>query len=149
MLKQIAANPNWFWLSLGGLLLAAEMLGASGYLLWSAIAAVLVGLLVWLLPLSWEWQGVLFAILTVSAAILWWYWLSQRIKPQPSMLNQRDHQMIGLRATLTEPTLDGFGRMRIGDSSWRIHSAYELSVGTEVEVISVEGNTLNVTAITR
>lgn len=30
MLELIAANPLWFWLSLGGVLLAAEMLGAGG-----------------------------------------------------------------------------------------------------------------------
>lgn len=58
MLEQIAANPQWFWVSLGGLLLAAEMLGASGYLLWSGVSAVIVGVIIWLLPeLSWEWQG--------------------------------------------------------------------------------------------
>src|SRR6185437_9803726 len=79
MLEQIAANPHWFWLSLGGLLLAAEMLGASGYLLWSGVSAVVVGAIVWLLPqLAWEWQGVIFAVLTVVVAYLWWYWLRQR-----------------------------------------------------------------------
>lgn len=108
MLEEIAVNPNWFWLSLGGLLLAAEMLGASGYLLWSGIAAVLVGVLVWLFPFSWEMQGVLFSILTVVSAFLWWYWLSKRTKPQPAMLNQRNHQLLGIRATLTEPTVDGY-----------------------------------------
>ncbi|CNK77229.1 NfeD family protein [Yersinia vastinensis] len=144
MLEEIAANPNWFWLSLGGLLLAAEMLGASGYMLWSGVAAVVVGILVWLFPFSWEMQGVLFSVLTVVSAILWWYWLSKRTKPQPAMLNQRNHQLLGTRATLTEATVDGYGRMKVGDSSWRIYSATELNVGTEVEVILVEGNTLHV-----
>ncbi|CQR23547.1 putative activity regulator of membrane protease YbbK [Yersinia enterocolitica] len=60
------------------------------------------------------------------------------------MLNQRNHQLLGTRATLTEPTVDGYGRMRVGDSSWRIYCANELSAGTEVEVILVEGNTLHV-----
>lgn len=147
MLEDIAVNPNWFWLSLGGLLLAAEMLGASGYMLWSGVAAVVVGILVWLFPFSWEMQGVLFSVLTVVSAILWWYWLSKRIKPQPAMLNQRNHQLLGTRATLTEATVDGYGRMKVGDSSWRIYSATELSVGTEVEVILVEGNTLHVRPI--
>ncbi|CFQ40673.1 putative activity regulator of membrane protease YbbK [Yersinia frederiksenii] len=149
MLEDITVNPNWFWLSLGGLLLAAEMLGASGYMLWSGVAAVVVGILVWLFPFSWEMQGVLFSVLTVVSAILWWYWLSKRIKPQPAMLNQRNHQLLGTRATLTEATVDGYGRMKVGDSSWRIYSATELSVGTEVEVILVEGNTLHVRPITR
>ncbi len=38
-------TPHLFWLSLGGLLLAAEMLGGSGYLLWSGVAGVVTGAL--------------------------------------------------------------------------------------------------------
>ena len=50
MIELIVAHPHAFWLSPGGLLLAAEMLGGNGYLLWSGVAAVITGLLVWLLP---------------------------------------------------------------------------------------------------
>lgn len=57
MIELIVAHPHAFWLSLGGLLLAAEMLGGNGYLLWSGVAAVITGLVVWLLPLDWAWQG--------------------------------------------------------------------------------------------
>lgn len=39
MIGMILAHPHLFWLSLGGLLLAAEMLGGSGYLLWAASPA--------------------------------------------------------------------------------------------------------------
>lgn len=35
MVEYIAQNPHGFWLSLGGVLLAAELLGAGGYLLWA------------------------------------------------------------------------------------------------------------------
>lgn len=69
MIAMILVHPHIFWLSLGGLLLAAEMLGGNGYLLWSGVAAVITGLTVWLLPLGWEWQGVLFAALTLLAAL--------------------------------------------------------------------------------
>lgn len=41
MIELIVAHPHAFWLSLGGLLLAAEMLGGNGYLLWSGVAAVI------------------------------------------------------------------------------------------------------------
>ena len=44
MIAMILVHPHIFWLSLGGLLLAAEMLGGNGYLLWSGVAA---GLPVW------------------------------------------------------------------------------------------------------
>ena len=58
MMELMVVHPHIFWLSLGGLLLAAEMLGGNGYLLWSGVAAVITGLVVWLVPLGWEWQGV-------------------------------------------------------------------------------------------
>ncbi|HEO9035076.1 MULTISPECIES: NfeD family protein [Serratia] len=153
MLELIAANPLWFWLSLGGVLLAAEMLGAGGYLLWSGVAALLVGALIWLLPqLSWEWQGVIFAALTVVVAYLWWYWLRRRPTAASGgspVLNQRNRQLIGTRATLTEPMHNGMGRINIGDSSWRAQAAEDLPAGTEVEVVAVEGVTLVIRAIKR
>ena len=53
MMELMVVHPHIFWLSLGGLLLAAEMLGGNGYLLWSGVAAVITGLVVWLVPLGW------------------------------------------------------------------------------------------------
>jgi len=133
--------------------MAAEMLGASGYLLWSAVAALIVGVLVWLLPqLLWEWQGAIFAVLTVAVAFLWWYWLRQRparAANDMQMLNQRNRQLIGTHATLTEAMHNGIGRINIGDSSWRAQASYDLPVGTNVEVIAVEGVTLVIRAVSR
>lgn len=120
------------------------MLGAGGYLLWSGIAAAIVGILVWLIPFSWVFQGMLFSVLTVVTAFVWWYSLNKVSKPQQGMLNQRDQQLIGLRATLIEPTHNGYSRVSVADGSWRIYCSIELSAGTEVEVISINGNTLNV-----
>jgi len=150
MVEQIAANPQWFWITLGGLLLAAEMLGASGYLLWSGVSAVVIGIMAWLLPtLSWEWQGALFALMTMLIAYLWWYWLQQQ-PVRPSLdLNQRNRQLLGTRTTLTEPIQHGLGRVNIGDSSWRAQANEDLPAGTEVEVVAVEGVTLVIRAISR
>jgi hypothetical protein len=100
MIELIVAHPHVFWLSLGGLLLAAEMLGGNGYLLWSGIAAVITGLAVWVVPFGWEWQGTLFAALTLVAAWLWWRWLSRQVraqKPADAALNQRGQQLVGKR----------------------------------------------------
>lgn len=153
MLEQIAAHPQWFWITLGGLLLAAEMLGASGYLLWSGVSAVVVGAVVWLLPqLDWQWQGALFAVMTLVVVYLWWYWLRKRSAVaayDAQLLNQRNRQLIGTRATLTEPMSNGVGRVKIGDSSWRAQANEDLPVGTEVEVVAVEGVTLLIRAISR
>ena len=149
MIEMITAHPHVFWLSLGGLLLAAEMLGGNGYLLWSGVAAVMTGLLVWLLPFGWEWQGALFAVLTLVAAWLWWRWLNRQVrsqKPADAALNQRGQQLVGKRYTLDDTLINGRGHMRIGDSSWPVIADEDLIAGTRVEVIAVEGITLRVKA---
>lgn len=149
MMELILTHPHVFWLTLGGLLLAAEMLGGNGYLLWSGVAAVIVGLVVWLLPLGWEWQGLMFALLTLLAAWLWWRWLAQRVreqKPADSQLNQRGQQLIGRRFTLDNALVNGHGHMRVGDSSWMVSADTDLPAGTPVDVVAVEGIVLIVRA---
>ncbi|MCI1898436.1 MAG: NfeD family protein [Enterobacter sp.] len=149
MIETIAAHPHVFWLSLGGLLLAAEMLGGNGYLLWSGVAAVITGIVVWLLPFGWEWQGVLFAVLTLVAAWLWWRWLTRQVreqKPADATLNQRGQQLVGKRYTLETTLVNGRGHVRVGDSSWPVVADDDLIAGTQVEVTAVEGITLHVKA---
>ena len=125
MIGMILTHPHLFWLSLGGLLLAAEMLGGSGYLLWSGVAGVVTGALTWLLPLSWDWQGTLFAVLTLLAAWLWSKWLRRRL-------------------TLDAPLVNGRGHVRVGDSSWPVIADEDFAAGSKVEVIAVEGITLRI-----
>ncbi|MDZ7279173.1 NfeD family protein [Pantoea eucrina] len=143
MMMALIAHPHAFWLTLGGLLLAAEMLGTSGYLLWSGVAAVLVGLIEWACPLSWAAQGALFAVLTLLSVFFWFRWLRQReANQQPNTLNQRGAQLIGLRLTLDNALVSGVGHVRIGDSSWRVQAHDDLPAGTPVIVTGVTGITL-------
>lgn len=145
MLMEIIAHPHWFWLTLGGLLLAAEMLGTSGYLLWSGIAAVLVGIIEWLAPFSWTAQGSLFAVLTLICVYLWYRWIRYRERnQQPNSLNQRGNQLIGTHLTLDAPLVNGVGHVKLGDSSWRVQADQDLPAGTQVIVIGIEGITLHI-----
>ncbi len=149
MMAVLFEHAYIFWLSLGGLLLAAEMLGGNGYLLWSGVAAVVTGLLVWLVPFGWELQGVIFAVLTLIAAWLWWLWLSRRVrdqKPADASLNQRGQQLVGRRFILDNALVNGRGHMRVGDSSWPVSAGSDLPAGSKVEVIAVEGITLHIKA---
>jgi membrane protein implicated in regulation of membrane protease activity len=150
MIALLLEHTHLAWLVLGGLLLAAEMLGGNGYLLWSGVAAVITGLLAWLIPFSWEWQGVLFALLTLLAAWLWWKWLSSRVKqqkPADASLNLRGQQLMGRRFQLDNALVNGHGHMRVDDSSWPVSADDDLAAGTRVEVIAVEGITLRVKAV--
>lgn len=144
MIELISNHPHSFWLTLGGLLLAAEMLGGAGFLLWSGVAAVLTGLISWFIPDAWAWQGTLFAMLTVIAAWLWWLWLRHRQVHHNSGLNQRNQQLIGQCFRLEEPIINGRGHIRIADGSWPLHASEDLPAGTQIQVLSVEGITLQV-----
>lgn len=149
MIALLFEHAYIFWLSLGGLLLAAEMLGGNGYLLWSGVAAVVTGLLVWVVPFGWELQGIIFAVLTLIAAWLWWLWLSRRVreqKPADASLNQRGQQLVGRRFILDNALVNGRGHMRVGDSSWPVSAESDLPAGSKVEVIAVEGITLRIKA---
>ncbi|HFT6762643.1 TPA: NfeD family protein [Klebsiella aerogenes] len=152
MIALILAHPHIFWLTLGGLLLAAEMLGSNGYLLWSGVAGVVTGLLTWVIPFSWEWQGTLFAVLTLLAAWLWSKWLRKRMRqqrPADAQLNQRGQQLVGRRFTLDSALENGRGHVRVGDSSWPVLADEDLAAGCKVEVVAVEGITLRVRAAVR
>ncbi|HBO22495.1 MAG TPA: NfeD family protein [Providencia sp.] len=145
MIELISTQPAWFWLCLGGLLLISELIGTGGYLLWTGIAAVLVGFIALVLPfLGWEWQGILFAIFTIVSAVLWRKWLSGRQNTKADDVNQISHQLIGIKARLLTDTEEGFSRVRLADGSWRIYSDIPLLADTEVVVITVDGITLKV-----
>ncbi|EMI5490284.1 NfeD family protein [Providencia stuartii] len=145
MIELISAQPAWFWLCLGGLLLIAELLGTGGYLLWSGVAAVAVAIIALVLPfIGWEWQGILFAILTIVSAVLWRKWLSLRKNPQADDVNQKSHQLIGRKVRLISDTDEGFSRVKLADGSWRAYSEIALKAGTEVVITSVDGITLHV-----
>lgn len=70
----------------------------------------------------------------------------ERAKPADARLNQRGQQIIGKRFTLDTALVNGRGHMRVGDSSWPVVADDDLSAGTHVEVIAVEGITLRVKA---
>lgn len=137
MIELIVAHPHAFWLSLGGLLLAAEMLGGNGYLLWSGVAAVITGLVVWLLPVGWEWQGALFAVLTLLAAWLWWRWLNKRVKAQKPVdahLNQRGQQIVGRRFTLCIRSM-WFRRLQPLPEKWAIKTEKPPSLASQISAL--------------
>jgi membrane protein implicated in regulation of membrane protease activity len=65
---------------------------------------------------------VIFAVLTLIAAWLWWLWLSRRVreqKPADASLNQRGQQLVGRRFILDNALVNGRGHMRVGTAHGR------------------------------
>ena len=81
-------------------------------------------------------------------SVIWWRY--QHSKDQAdqsqSVLNQRDHAMIGARGKVLEMAENGIGRGAFGDTTWRI-KGHGLSVNDLIEVTGVNSITLNVIKI--
>lgn len=131
----------WNWMVLGCALLALEILAPGFFLLWIGIAALITGAASLLLLDQgwWTWQAqvVAFLVLALISAYLGSRLMRARHGDSDlPLLNRRSEQLIGRTATLTEPISNGRGRIRIGDTLWRV-SGPDLPVGTQVKVTSV------------
>jgi membrane protein implicated in regulation of membrane protease activity len=132
----------WNWFIVGGLLLALEVMVPGTYMLWLGLAAIATGVLSFILPIGWQIQIVLFAIMSVVAVLI-----GRRIMPtvktesDKPFLNRRADAFVGRVFTLDEPIVSGSGRVRVDDTTWRV-TGPDCAAGTKVRVERVDGANL-------
>ncbi len=87
----------WHWWILAVALLILEVATPGFFLLWVGIAAALTGVLLWLVPsLGWEYQILVFAVLSVATIVLWrMYQKAHPPTSDPPVLNRRCGQSSG------------------------------------------------------
>jgi membrane protein implicated in regulation of membrane protease activity len=142
----------WHWLALAGVVLVLELLTGTTYLLWPTVAAAVVGIAAWLLPIPWQAQIAAFAILTAVLVLFGDKLVAKRwrklVSDKPH-LNERAAQLRGQRVTAVAAFVAGHGRVRVGDTVWAavLDDHGEAAEGAQLEVISVDGATLKVRAI--
>ncbi|UUY09730.1 NfeD family protein [Pseudomonas sp. J452] len=148
MMAYLQNLSYWDWLAFGTVLLILEVFGAGGYLLWIGLAGASVGVLTFLFPeLPWTLQFILFAVLSVLTAVLWWQRQRSAGKPsdQPG-LNQRGSELLGRQFVLHEAIVGGRGKIKAGDSLWLVIGP-DLPAGTAVKVTGQDGVLLKVEAV--
>lgn len=139
----------WNWLILGAVLLALEILTPGVYLMWLGLAAILTGTLSFQFAdaVFWAWQTqvVVFLALSVASALIGRHFFpaNRAEDSDQPLLNQRSQQLIGRTATLEEPITEGQGRIRLGDTLWRV-SGPDLPAGIRVRVVGADGPRLQV-----
>jgi membrane protein implicated in regulation of membrane protease activity len=134
-----AIGPAWAWI-IGGLLVAAcELLAPGAFLIWVGLAAIATGAILAVLTLPWEVQLILFGVLAGVGVLV-----GRRLaRNPPTGLNRRGHSLVGQEFTLDSPVAQGVGRLRLGDTSWRIVGP-DMPAGARVRVIALDGVTLEV-----
>ena len=128
----------WHWWILAVALVIIEILLPSFFALWLAIAAALTGLVLLLFPaLGWEWQLLVFAMFSVISIIAWRrYYQKHPIKTDEPMLNRRGEGYVGRELTLSQPIVDGIGKIRLDDSTWKIQGP-DCPAGSKVRIIAL------------
>jgi hypothetical protein len=132
----------WYWVILAGALIVLELLGAAGFLLGIAVAALGTALLAALLPIGWELQLLAFA---PSAALLSFLYIKRfrafnetTDRPQ---LNNRLVQLIGSEGSVVSVGA-AHAKIQIGDSLWSVVCEESLEVGDLVVITALAGDML-------
>lgn len=151
IIEWIASLGPWSWMVFGAALLAIEVLVPGVYLLWLGIAAILTGALSFALSgvsfWLWQTQIVVFLVLAIASTLAGrrYFPAGGKDDTDEPLLNLRSQQLVGRTAILEEPILEGRGRIRLGDTLWRV-SGPDLPSGARVRVTGANGNQLTVTA---
>jgi membrane protein implicated in regulation of membrane protease activity len=134
----------WAWFVVGLVLLALELVVPGGWFLWLGAAGIITGLTAFIPGLGWPLQVTIFGVLALTI-VIGWTAFSRNRKPKSDrpLLNQRAEVFVGHEGVIDEPIVNGFGRLKLGDSVWRI-SGPDLAVGARVRVIGADGAVLKV-----
>ncbi len=138
----------WHWWVLGVILVVLEVFSPGAFFLWMAISAGIVGLVMLLLPgLGWEIQILIFALFSVISIVAWRLYLVRHpTETDQPRLNRRGEQYIDRIFTLSEPVVNGQGKIKVDDSTWKIRGN-DCPAGARVRVVGVDGVVLQVIVI--
>jgi len=137
----------WHWLVLGLIFLIIELTTGTVVLLWLSAACVGVAAILMISPDTiWQYQLAWYVFFVIDTIIIWKIY--RKVMPSqetlaPHKLNRRSEQYVGRVFSLSEPIINGVGKIRVDDSTWRV-SGEDCSLETKVEVIAAEGMILKV-----
>lgn len=135
----------WHWWVLAIVCLILEIFAPGAIFIWFSAAAALLGILLIFLPdLSWQWQITIFGALSVLSILGWRQYRVKvpEVDTHPA-LNKRGEELIGRTFTLDEAIVNNYGKIRVDDTMWKISGA-DCEVGQKVKVTSLNGTVLNV-----
>ena len=143
---ELFTNLNyWQWWVIALIFIIVEMFAPGAFMLWLGIAAAVVGLIMAIFPgMGWEIQYTLFAVFSVISILGWKQMqLKRPVETDQPNLNMRGHQYVNRTFTLDEPVVNGLGKIKVDDSTWKIEGE-DCPAGTKVKVTGVDGVILKI-----
>jgi inner membrane protein len=147
MAEMFSTLGTWNWLVFGIVLMALELAAPGVFLFWLGLAALLVGLLSFVIHPSWQAQILMFAVFAAAAVPLWRRVArsNNSVSKSNPFLNKRADALIGRVFTLEKPIIDGAGTVRIDDTVWRV-AGPDTPAGNRVKIVQADGASLTVAA---
>jgi inner membrane protein len=138
----------WYWWVASAAFLGLEMLSPGFFFVWMGFSAFVTGVLLFFIPaISPEFQLSFFAVLSMISAIWGRNYIRKHEKETDHpYLNQRGAQYIGKTFTVIEAIENGQGKVKVGDSPWRVEGE-DCPAGASVRVVAVDGATLKVVRV--
>ncbi len=145
MIEYLGHIEFWHWWVLAVALITLEILAPSTVLLWPGVSAAIVGIILLIADtMGWEFQFIIFAVLSVASLLGWRAYARNRpvLDGLPG-LNRRGQRYVGRSFTLADPIVNGRGKLNIDDTIWSV-TGENFAAGTEVKVVEIDGNALKV-----
>ena len=138
----------WHWWIIGIILIILELFAPGAFFLWMGIAAGLVGLILVIAPeMTWQYQFIVFAVVSVVSIVVWRNYLNKHpTETDRPTLNMRGEQYVGRTFTLTEPVVNGVGKIKVDDTMWKIEGA-DCKSGTKVKITKTDGAVFKVEVV--
>lgn len=134
----------WTWVIVGVALLAVELAAPGAYFMWFGLAAIVVGALALLVAIPWQAQLILFVVLAALIVLVGRRYFARSARTAvPTGLNERARRLIGTVVVLDEPIVDGRGRVRIDDTTWRV-TGPNVPSGARMRIVGADGALLTV-----
>jgi membrane protein implicated in regulation of membrane protease activity len=143
-----ASHPVWIWIALGAAVLAIEVATGSGWLLWPAASAWIVAAAVAFAGLDLSQAALVFALLTISLALLARRYLPKSLFHHAGQhdINDNIGRLVGHQGRVVAAFKGRSGRVFIDGKEWAAETdaGEALEAGAQVEVTGVAGAHLRV-----
>lgn len=145
----IAQIQFWHWYIVAVLLITLEMVVLPAiFFLWMGISAGIVGLLLMVAPgLPFMAQIITFTVIAVVSLVMHKSYLKNNPKTtdEPT-LNRRGEQYVGRTFTLHEAIVNGVGKIKVDDSTWKVMGE-DMNAGSKVKVVGIDGTVFKVESV--
>ena len=136
-------SPVVNWVIAGLALSLLELIVPGVYLIWFGLAAFVVSIAVYFMPLEFTTQLIVFAIASgifavIGVAVYRYIFSKAQVPAEYKNLNNTAEQYVGQLVTVAEDTADNRTKVKIGDTYWLASCQKPFKQGDTAKVVGVK-----------